>query len=177
MRKSGPGSGPGGVPAAIGLSPILSARYRPQDLARIAEAAPGSRLISVSLDGHTDDDLTDVEVLLRGPLPEGAFDRLLGRTAPAQVLDLGISEKDWKALNLPSNKRLIYDTLTGFTLNQHILYIGETGGGNGGGLGRPGLLGCFCLGRRRNARKSECYSRRDCHRGNGNYRHDDPECR
>ena len=79
MRKSGPGSGPGGVPAAIGLSPILSARYRPQDLAHIAEAAPGSRLISVSLDGHTDDDLTDVEVLLRGPLPEGAFDRLLGR--------------------------------------------------------------------------------------------------
>ncbi|MBI5882631.1 MAG: AAA family ATPase, partial [Elusimicrobia bacterium] len=35
----------------------------------------------------------------------------------------------WKALNLPSNKRLIYDTLKGFTLSQHILYIGETGGG------------------------------------------------
>ena len=63
------------------------------------------------------------------PWYKRAFDRLLGRTAPAQVLDLGISEKDWKALNLPSNKRLIYDTLTGFTLNQHILYIGETGGG------------------------------------------------
>jgi len=79
MRSSGPGSGPNGVPAAIGLSPILSARYRPQDLARIADAAPGSRLVSVSLEGLADTDLTDVEVLLRGPLPAGVFDRLLGR--------------------------------------------------------------------------------------------------
>jgi phosphoglycerate dehydrogenase-like enzyme len=79
MRQSGPGSGPGGVPSAIGLSPILSARYRPQDLARIADAAPGSRLVSVSLEGLADSDLTDVEVLLRGPLPAGVFDRLLGR--------------------------------------------------------------------------------------------------
>src|SRR5687768_11535477 len=79
MRQSGPGSGPNGVPAAIGLSPILSARYRPQDLARIADSAPGSRLVSVSLEGLADTDLTDVEVLLRGPLPAGVFDRLLGR--------------------------------------------------------------------------------------------------
>jgi len=79
MRQSGPGSGPNGVPAAIGLSPILSARYRPQDLARIADASPGSRLVSVSLEGLADGDLTDVEVLLRGPLPQGVFDRLLGR--------------------------------------------------------------------------------------------------
>ncbi|MEO8625878.1 MAG: D-2-hydroxyacid dehydrogenase [Candidatus Limnocylindrales bacterium] len=79
MRLSGPGTGPDGVPKAIGVSPILSARYRPQDLARIADAAPGSRLISVSLEGLADGDLNDVEVLLRGPLPEGVFDRLLGR--------------------------------------------------------------------------------------------------
>ncbi|MFA6318741.1 MAG: AAA family ATPase [Elusimicrobiota bacterium] len=54
---------------------------------------------------------------------------LFSRGMPEAVASLGISEKDWMALNLPSNKRLIYDTLKGFTLHQHILYIGETGGG------------------------------------------------
>jgi len=78
-RVSGPGSGPEGVPAAIGLSPILSARYKPDHLARIAAAAPGSRLITVSLEGLADGDLSDVEVLLRGPLPQQIFDRLLER--------------------------------------------------------------------------------------------------
>ncbi|HUG49258.1 MAG TPA: D-2-hydroxyacid dehydrogenase [Candidatus Limnocylindria bacterium] len=78
-RPSGPGSGPDGVPAAIALTPILSARYRPQNLARIATAAPGSRLVSVSLEGLADGELGDVEVLLRGPLPRGIFDRLLAR--------------------------------------------------------------------------------------------------
>ena len=68
------------MPAAIGLSPILSARYRERDLKRIAEAAPGSRLVSVSLEGLADSDLGDVEVLLRGPMPTGVFDRLLART-------------------------------------------------------------------------------------------------
>ncbi|MCX5795479.1 MAG: AAA family ATPase [Elusimicrobia bacterium] len=59
-----------------------------------------------------------------------ALSRVLGRPAPPrEVRDLGISEDDWRALNLPTNKRLIYDTLKGFTLNQHVLYIGETGGG------------------------------------------------
>jgi phosphoglycerate dehydrogenase-like enzyme len=67
------------VPAAIALSPILSARYRSRDLERIAAASVGSRLVSVSLEGHPDGDLSDVEVLLRGPLPQGVFDRLLGR--------------------------------------------------------------------------------------------------
>jgi len=76
---SGPGSGPDGVPAAIGLSPILSARYREKDLERIAAAAPGSRLVTVSLEGLADSDLGDVEVLLRGPLPMGVFDRILAR--------------------------------------------------------------------------------------------------
>ena len=79
QRVSGPGSGPGGVPSAIGLSPILSARYRQQDLERITLAAPGSRLVSVSLEGLADTDLGDIEVLLRGPLPMGVFDRLLAR--------------------------------------------------------------------------------------------------
>lgn len=78
-RTSGPGSGPRGVPAAIGLSPILSARYKPEHLARIAESAPDSRLVTVSLEGLADGDLSDVEVLLRGPLPQSIFDRLLSR--------------------------------------------------------------------------------------------------
>lgn len=78
-QVSGPGSGPTGFPAAIALTPILSARYRPRDLERIAAAAPGSRLVSVSLEGLADSDLADVEVLLRGPLPAGIFDRLIAR--------------------------------------------------------------------------------------------------
>ncbi|MBI5622282.1 MAG: AAA family ATPase, partial [Elusimicrobia bacterium] len=61
---------------------------------------------------------------------KAALSALLGRPrTPAPVRDLGISEKDWQALNLPANKRLLYDTLKGFSLRQHILYIGETGGG------------------------------------------------
>jgi phosphoglycerate dehydrogenase-like enzyme len=78
-RTTGPGSGPAGVPAAIGLSPILSARYKPQHLARITDAAPGSRIVTVSLEGLADGDLSDVEVLLRGPMPQVIFDRLLSR--------------------------------------------------------------------------------------------------
>ena len=78
-RTSGPGSGPNGVPAAIGLTPILSARYKTEHLARIAAVAPGSRIVTVSLEGLADSDLSDVEVLLRGPMPQGIFDRLLSR--------------------------------------------------------------------------------------------------
>jgi phosphoglycerate dehydrogenase-like enzyme len=77
--RPGPGSGPNGVPAAIALSPILSARYRAADLDRIRQAAPGSRIVGVSLEGLADGDLSDVEVLLRGPLPAPVFDRLLAR--------------------------------------------------------------------------------------------------
>ncbi|MBA2570861.1 MAG: D-2-hydroxyacid dehydrogenase [Chloroflexi bacterium] len=79
MARSGPGGGPDGVPAAIALTPILSARYRQVDLERIAAAAPGSRLVSVSLEGLADAPLDDVEVLLRGPLPARVFDRLITR--------------------------------------------------------------------------------------------------
>jgi len=67
------------VPAAVALTPILSARYRSSDLARIREAAPGTRIVTVSLEGLADAALDDVEALLRGPLPAPVFDRLLAR--------------------------------------------------------------------------------------------------
>ncbi|MEA2621770.1 MAG: hypothetical protein QOH61_680 [Chloroflexota bacterium] len=76
---AGPGTGPGGVPAAIALTPILSGRYRAVDLERIRGTAPGARLVTVSREGLADDDLTDVEAMLRGPLPAAIFDRLLIR--------------------------------------------------------------------------------------------------
>jgi phosphoglycerate dehydrogenase-like enzyme len=82
--SAGPGRGPGGVPAAIALSPILSARYRARDLERIRVAAPGARLVMVSIEGLADGPLDDVEVLLRGFLSAEAFDRLLAR-APRLV--------------------------------------------------------------------------------------------
>jgi phosphoglycerate dehydrogenase-like enzyme len=78
-KTAGPGRGPGGVPAAIALSPILSARYRGRDLERIRAAAPGARLVTVSIEGLADGPLDDVEVLLRGFLSAEAFDRLLAR--------------------------------------------------------------------------------------------------
>ena len=78
-RTSGPGSGPGGAPSAIALSPILSARYRARDLERIRAAAPGARIVSVSVEGLADGPVEDVEVMLRGWLSSEAFDRLLAR--------------------------------------------------------------------------------------------------
>jgi phosphoglycerate dehydrogenase-like enzyme len=78
-RTAGPGSGPGGAPTAIALSPILSARYRSGDLERIRAAAPGARIITLSREGLTDEPIDDVEVLLRGWLSSDAFDRLLAR--------------------------------------------------------------------------------------------------
>jgi phosphoglycerate dehydrogenase-like enzyme len=78
-RTAGPGSGPGGAPTAIALSPILSARYRAQDLERIRAAAPGARIVTLSREGLTDEPVDDVEVLLRGWLSSDAFDRLLAR--------------------------------------------------------------------------------------------------
>ena len=39
--RPGPGSGPGGAPAAIALTPILAARWRARDLEAIRAAAPG----------------------------------------------------------------------------------------------------------------------------------------
>ena len=79
MTAAGPGRGPGGAPSAIALSPILSARYRSRDLERIRAAAPGARLVTVSVEGLADGPLDDVEVMLRGWLSSDAFDRLLAR--------------------------------------------------------------------------------------------------
>ena len=53
-RRLMAGTGPGGVPTAIALTPILSARYREADLERIRAAAPASRIVSMSLEGLTD---------------------------------------------------------------------------------------------------------------------------
>jgi phosphoglycerate dehydrogenase-like enzyme len=78
-RVAGPGRGQGGAPAAIALTPILSARYRTRDVERIRAAAPGARIVNVSMDGRPDGPLDDVEVLLRGFLGAEAFDRLLVR--------------------------------------------------------------------------------------------------
>jgi phosphoglycerate dehydrogenase-like enzyme len=64
---------------AIAVSPILSARVRPQDLQRIQAAAPGSRIVNLSVEGLADGPVDDVEVLLRGWLVAEAFDRLLSR--------------------------------------------------------------------------------------------------
>lgn len=69
----------GREPEAIALTPILSARYREEDVARIRAAAPGARLVNVSLEGLSDSPLGDIEVLLRGPMPTASFDRLLAR--------------------------------------------------------------------------------------------------
>ena len=78
-RTAGPGSGPGGAPSAIALSPILSARYRSRDLERIRAAAPGARIVTVSVEGLADGPVDDVEVMLRGWLSSEAFDRILAR--------------------------------------------------------------------------------------------------
>ena len=77
--RPGPGSGPGGVPTALAVSPILSARVRAQDLDRIRESAPGSRIVNLSVVGLADGPVEDIEVLLRGWLSSEAFDRLLAR--------------------------------------------------------------------------------------------------
>ena len=80
MRTTaGPGRGPNGVPLAIAVSPILSARVRARDLERIQQAAPGSRIVNLSVEGLADGPVDDVEVLLRGWLVAEAFDRLLAR--------------------------------------------------------------------------------------------------
>ena len=78
-RRAGPGSGRGGAPTAIALSPILSARYRSRDLERIRAAAPEATIVTVSVEGLADGPLDDVEVMLRGWLSSDAFDRILVR--------------------------------------------------------------------------------------------------
>ncbi len=67
------------MPSAVALSPILSARYRSRDLERIRAAAPGARIVTISVEGLADGPLDDVEVMLRGWLTPDAFDRVLSR--------------------------------------------------------------------------------------------------
>ena len=67
------------MPLAIAVSPILSARVRAKDLERIRQAAPGSKIVNLSVEGLADGPVDDVEVLLRGWLVAEAFDRLLAR--------------------------------------------------------------------------------------------------
>ena len=71
--------GRGRAPAAIALTPILSARYRSRDLERIRAAAPGARIVVVTSDGHPDGPLDEVEVLLRGAIPVEVFERIVAR--------------------------------------------------------------------------------------------------
>jgi phosphoglycerate dehydrogenase-like enzyme len=69
----------GRIAGSIALTPILSARYRSRDLDRVAAAAPGSRLVSVSREGFADGPLDDVEVLLSGFMGPGALERVVAR--------------------------------------------------------------------------------------------------
>ena len=77
----GPGHGPDGSPLAIAISPVLTGRddFGPMR-EEILAAAPGSRLIPVSVEGMADEPLDNVEVLLRGwSLGGDHLDRLVGR--------------------------------------------------------------------------------------------------
>ena len=74
-----PGGG-SGVPRAVALTPILSARYRLEHLKAIRTAAAGAALIAVSADGHADRPLDEVEVLLCGRLTPEALDWIVARS-------------------------------------------------------------------------------------------------
>ena len=108
-RSAGPGRGADGVPAAIALSPILSARYRAGDIERIRAAAPGSRIVTLSVEGLSDEPVDDVEVLLHGWLSADAFDRLLAR-APRLVWVHSASAGVERALTPASRERGIVIT-------------------------------------------------------------------
>jgi phosphoglycerate dehydrogenase-like enzyme len=68
-----------GRPAAVALSPILSARYRARDLERIASAWPEGPLVTVGADGRAEGPLDDVEVLLAGTLSAEHLERVVVR--------------------------------------------------------------------------------------------------
>ncbi len=115
---------PGKGPSAIALTPILSARYREEDLTRIAAAAPGARLVSVSLEGLSDSPLDDVEVLLRGPMPAASFDRLLARcprlawvhSATAGVERLLTVEAAGRALTITNARGVFSEPIAEYTM-------------------------------------------------------------
>jgi phosphoglycerate dehydrogenase-like enzyme len=77
----GPGHGPDGSPLAIAMNPVLTGMRPSESMRRrVAEAAPGSRLVEVSSDGTAQDALDDVEVMLRGwALGGDALDRVVSR--------------------------------------------------------------------------------------------------
>ena len=82
MTSTGPVATSGssaGRATAIALAPVLGRRARDADLARIREAAPGARLVTVSREGTPDGSLDDVDVLLTGWLPAGVLEHLVGR--------------------------------------------------------------------------------------------------
>ena len=79
-----PGSGPGRRTRrrAGGDRPVARSCRRatsPSTSRGSRRRRPARRIVTVSLEGLADGDLSDVEVLLRGPLPQRIFDRLLGR--------------------------------------------------------------------------------------------------
>jgi phosphoglycerate dehydrogenase-like enzyme len=71
----------GGSPLAIAISPVLTGRDGFAGMRdEILAVAPGARLIPVNAEGHADDSLEHVEVLLRGwSLGGDPLDRLVGR--------------------------------------------------------------------------------------------------
>lgn len=81
LESAGPGHGPGGSPLAIAISPVLTGRDAFGSMReRILAAAPGTRLVPVSVEGIADEPVDEVEVLLRGwSLGGDALDRLIGR--------------------------------------------------------------------------------------------------
>lgn len=114
----------GREPAAIAITPILSARYREEDLARIRAAAPRARLVNVSLEGLSDSSLDDVEVLLRGPMPAASFDRLLSRcprlrwvhSATAGVERVLTSEAAARGLTITNARGVFSEPIAEYTL-------------------------------------------------------------
>jgi phosphoglycerate dehydrogenase-like enzyme len=81
LESAGPGHGPGGSPLAIAISPVLTGRDAFGSMReRILAAAPGTRLVPVSVEGIADEPVDEVEVLLRGwSLGGDPLDRLIGR--------------------------------------------------------------------------------------------------
>ncbi len=69
----------GDRPAAVAISPVLSARYRAGDLQRIAAAWPDGPVVTISTDGRADGPLEDVTVLLAGALTAEALERVIAR--------------------------------------------------------------------------------------------------
>src|SRR4051794_31401084 len=68
-----------GVRGAIGVSPPVAARVDARDPERMQGAAPGSRIVTLSVEALPDRPGDDVEVLLRGWRVAEAVGRLLAR--------------------------------------------------------------------------------------------------